>query len=91
MYLWVISYDITDDKRRNNLAKLLLSYGERVQYSVFECRLKDIADLTDQVNELIDLEQDSVRIYRICDTCREKISLKGQAPDYSSNEHFIII
>ncbi len=91
MYLWVISYDITDDKRRNNLAKLLLSYGERVQFSVFECRLKDIADLAEQVNGLIEQEQDSVRIYRICDTCRDKIRLKGQAPDYSSGEHFIVI
>ena len=91
MYLWVVSYDITDDKRRNKLAKLLLSYGERVQYSVFECRLKDISELAGKVSRLIDQEQDSVRIYRICDICREKIKLQGQAPDYSADEHFLII
>ncbi|NMG82782.1 MAG: CRISPR-associated endonuclease Cas2 [Methanosarcinales archaeon] len=33
----VISYDISDDKKRNKVANMLLDYGTRVQYSVFEC------------------------------------------------------
>lgn len=36
MALYLISYDITADKRRNALAKLLEGFGSRVQYSVFE-------------------------------------------------------
>lgn len=35
----VISYDISDDRRRNKIARLLEGYGYRVQYSVFECEL----------------------------------------------------
>ena len=35
----VVSYDISDDKRRRMVAKLLEGYGYRVQYSVFECDL----------------------------------------------------
>ena len=35
----VISYDIPADKRRTKLAQLLENYGQRVQYSVFECLL----------------------------------------------------
>ncbi|RMF87586.1 MAG: CRISPR-associated endonuclease Cas2, partial [Nitrospinota bacterium] len=38
MYV-VVSYDITDDKRRNRIHKALKNYGERVQFSVFECNL----------------------------------------------------
>ena len=37
--LWVIAYDSPSDKRRRKLAKLLEGYGERLQRSVFECRL----------------------------------------------------
>mgnify|MGYP002748130839 FL=1 len=31
----LIAYDIPDDKRRGRIAKLLLTYGDRIQYSVF--------------------------------------------------------
>lgn len=37
MYLAV--YDVTDDKERSAVAKVLEGYGQRVQFSVFECRL----------------------------------------------------
>lgn len=37
--LWLICYDVKDDKRRTQLAKLLEQHCERVQYSVFECPL----------------------------------------------------
>lgn len=37
MRLYVISYDIADDARRTDVADALLSYGRRIQYSVFEC------------------------------------------------------
>ena len=36
---YVISYDIPDDRRRNQLAKVLKGFGTRVQYSVFEAHL----------------------------------------------------
>ena len=32
----VISYDISDDKLRNNFSKYLTRFGHRIQYSVFE-------------------------------------------------------
>ena len=36
----VIAYDIVDDKHRTKISKLLEGYGERVNYSVFECMLR---------------------------------------------------
>jgi len=33
--LYVIAYDIPDDKRRTRVAETLEGYGERLQYSVF--------------------------------------------------------
>lgn len=32
---YLIAYDVKDDRRRSHVAKLLQSYGERMQYSVF--------------------------------------------------------
>jgi len=37
--LYLCSYDVADDKRRDKLADLLLDHGERIQYSVFLCEL----------------------------------------------------
>jgi CRISPR-associated endonuclease Cas2 len=38
--LVVVAYVIADDKRRTCLFKLLLRFGTPVQFSVFECLLK---------------------------------------------------
>ena len=36
-HFYLIMYDISDNKRRIKVEKLLSSYGYRVNYSVFEC------------------------------------------------------
>jgi CRISPR-associated protein Cas2 len=38
MYI-VVSYDMEDDKRRGRIHRILKSFGQWVQYSVFECNL----------------------------------------------------
>ena len=38
---YVICYDLTDDRRRDRLAKTLLDYGKRIQHSVFVAHLDD--------------------------------------------------
>ncbi|MEW6418386.1 MAG: CRISPR-associated endonuclease Cas2 [Nitrospirota bacterium] len=37
----MVSYDIKDDLIRRKVQKILEGFGERVQYSVFECLLTD--------------------------------------------------
>lgn len=39
---YVVSYDVTDDRRRTKIFELLEGYGDHVQFSVF------LADLTQQ-------------------------------------------
>ena len=36
----VVCYDIPDDKRRNRISEILEGFGERVQFSIFECDIK---------------------------------------------------
>jgi CRISPR-associated protein Cas2 len=75
----VVSYDIPDDRRRTRLAHALKDFGKRVQYSVFECRLKDdqLDRLRTRIEALIDTKEDRVRLYRLCQDCTAKVEIQG--------------
>lgn len=66
----LVSYDVaTKDGagqgRLRRVAKACKDYGQRVQYSVFECLVDPAqwAVLKDRLMQLIDPEQDSLRFY----------------------------
>ena len=79
--LMLVTYDIPNDRRRAKIAKTLLDYGDRVQYSVFECNLtsKQISQLQKELKELVDKEKDSVRVYKLCAECAANIKTMGSA------------
>ena len=60
----IVSYDIPSNRRRYKVMKTMEGFGTRVQYSVFECRLKprEIDDLRKKLKKLIGRE-DSIRLY----------------------------
>lgn len=88
----IISYDIVDNKRRTKLAKRLLNFGARVQYSVFECDLdaKQLAQLKKQVLPGLNLEEDSLRIYQICENCVENIQSFGVKKGWEEEDVVVI-
>jgi len=61
---YLIAYDVPDDKRRTKLAKRLLSYGDRIQYSVFVSDLKParFVRLRAMINDTVEMAEDSVLI-----------------------------
>lgn len=78
----VISYDIPNDKRRLKIAKMLLDFGgERVQWSVFECYIlpKHLERLRAKMAKVLELEEDSVRFYTLCEACRPRVDYVGKA------------
>lgn len=82
MQFVVISYDIPDDKRRLKIAKLLLDYGaQRVQRSVFELFVtpQHLEQLRARLAKLYKAEEDSIRFYNLCATCRPKVVYLGLA------------
>ncbi|WP_053957659.1 CRISPR-associated endonuclease Cas2 [Inediibacterium massiliense] len=77
--IYLVSYDIVNDKKRNKLHKLLKNYGQRNQYSVFECDLDDkkYVEMLYRINKIKVEIGDSIMIYPICATCEMKIIRKG--------------
>lgn len=81
MYI-VISYDISEDKRRNKIHNILKSYGQWVQYSIFECDLTpaQYAKLRSRLSKLIKAETDNIRFYFLCGCCQGKVERIGGEP-----------
>jgi CRISPR-associated protein Cas2 len=73
---YVITYDISNDKRRTKLADLLGKYGCRVNYSVFEVEINqtklDKLLLEIELKKLINKKYDSLRFYHLCQNCIPK-------------------
>lgn len=74
---YVITYDIADDQRRDDIATLLSGYGPRVQLSVFECDLpsaRDAGRLRARLRDVIDPAEDQIRVYPLDDkACRDTV------------------
>ena len=79
----MISYDISSDRLRRKTANELLNYGKRVQYSVFECRLtRDrYKELYKKLKKLVTDQENSVRIYSLCESCADKLVTIGASSD----------
>ncbi len=76
---YLIAYDISVDKRRTKVHKTLSGYGRWTQFSLFECHLNDkqYLKLRHKLNELLDVEEDSVRFYEMCASCVAKVETVG--------------
>lgn len=76
----VIAYDITDDKKRQKVAKLLETSGERCNFSVFECLLAEskIKILQKKIDQIINKKTDCVLFYYLCKSCIEKSEVMGR-------------
>jgi len=68
----LITYDVNTSteagqKRLRKVAKVCEAYGQRVQKSVFECRLTEtkLEKLKQQLLKVINPQQDSLRFYRL--------------------------
>lgn len=86
----VVAYDISDDKRRYKVAKILTRHGKRFNNSVFECMFTDaqLRKTKEQTEKLIDEDDDSVVYYPICVDCFTKAIYQ---PERRSNARLVMI
>lgn len=69
--LYLVCFDITDDKARNRVGKYLGAFGNRVQKSVFEVELDDrnaLVYVQDKLASWLD-SGDDLRFYPLCQSC----------------------
>jgi CRISPR-associated protein Cas2 len=59
---YLVTYDISDDKRLRKVFQLMRGYGDHLQYSVFECQLNasDLVRLRADLSRLIHHDDDQV-------------------------------
>jgi CRISPR-associated protein Cas2 len=90
--LVIVAYDVTDDRRRSEIASELKNYGQRVQRSVFECHLdrEQVAELQRVIGKLIDMEKDSVRYYYLCKRDVRNVDCFGIAVRYRDEDYFMV-
>lgn len=76
---YVIAYDIADDHRRSQVAKILEAWGRRVQKSVFECELsaEEAQGVAGRLKRLLTLPEDRCHLYRVCGECVPKRIVLG--------------
>ncbi|WP_434687038.1 CRISPR-associated endonuclease Cas2 [Pseudanabaena minima] len=82
MMLYVVIYDISDDKRRRRVFNLLEGYGQRVQFSAFECALNDrkFEELRSRLIKVVKVNEDSVRFYPISKHTLGQVIVWGEPP-----------
>jgi CRISPR-associated protein Cas2 len=79
--LYIISYDIPDDRRRTKIHRVLCGYGAWTQYSLFECWLtrRQLIELQAKLGRHIIAERDNLRYYPLCSACQRKVITVGSA------------
>ena len=67
-----MTYDVNTEtregrRRLRNVAKLCQAVGQRVQHSVFECRVNDMQyeAFRDKLLKVISADSDSIRLYKL--------------------------
>ena len=81
----LITYDVSTvnragQKRLRRIAKTCLNFGQRVQNSVFECKVDpaQYVDLKHQLTDIMDEEKDSIRFYNLGNNWQNRVEHFGQ-------------
>jgi CRISPR-associated protein Cas2 len=89
----LVCYDIRDHGRWRRAYELLKSYGQRLQYSIFRCRLtnKELEKLRWELGTVL-ASEDSILIIGLCDRCVNSIPLINRPEEWpTDDEGFIVI
>ena len=68
------------NRRLRQVAKICTNYGQRVQNSVFELNIypSDLVKIKSQLKKVIDLEEDSIRIYNLGKNWERRVESLGK-------------
>ena len=93
--LFVVSYDISDQKRWRRVHRMMKGFGDALQYSVFACRLTEqgLVKMKTALEELIDAGVDRVMIVNIGPAegkASDRVTFLGRAEDLPERKATIV-
>lgn len=81
----LVCYDVNTttvpgEARLRKVAKACEGFGQRVQYSIFECTLSELLleRLRAKLLDIIDIDQDSIRIYYLYGPRDQRLEVHGR-------------
>ncbi|MBW2100711.1 MAG: CRISPR-associated endonuclease Cas2 [Deltaproteobacteria bacterium] len=93
----LVSYDVstidrTGRRRLQHIAKHCLDYGQRVQYSVFECNVEpgQWETLKAKLMKVYKSDEDSLRFYYLGSNWKRRVEHFGIKPSISPDDAIII-
>lgn len=93
----LVSYDVAisspgGEKRLRRVAKTCLNFGQRVQFSIFECVVEPAqwVVLKNQLESIIDTEHDSLRYYYLGSNWKRKVEHIGAKPSLDIDSPLIV-
>lgn len=96
MYL-LLTYDVSTTtpagkRRLRHVAKACEDYGQRVQNSVFECKLDpaQLVALKARLLDIIDPKTDSLRFYNLGNNWKRRVDHHGSNDDYDVEGPLIV-
>jgi len=93
----LVAYDVATEtragqRRLRRVAIVCLGYGQRVQKSIFECRVTEaqLEELEDKLRREIDESEDRLRIYRLAGPRERFVKVYGVPPPNDFREVLIV-
>ena len=93
----LLTYDVSTEtkagrRRLRHVAKICEGYGQRVQKSVFECRLDRVKreELVHRLRKEINEEEDSLRLYRLREPRDKYLTVYGRDVQYDIHEALVL-
>lgn len=89
---YLVAYDITDDRNRDRLAKILLDFGQRLQESLFICNIEpeQKSQLLERAEQTINPIDDKLHIVPICNQCWQSVEAIGIAAKPEDPGYYVI-
>lgn len=93
----LVAYDVATDtregrRRLRRVATTCSGFGQRVQNSVFECRVTpaQLEEMEARLLEIIDIREDRLRLYELPADYDKAVRIHGLVPDHDLRKPLII-
>ena len=88
----LVCYDVREDGRWRKLYKMLHGYGQRIQFSIFRCKLteRQVQKLYWEAMKILEKEDDFL-VIPVCNRCASRIpTINERSHWHARDEHFEI-